>query len=447
MSCTLCDDACADADLRPLLQADISWLWAQIADAADRRGDPHMSTGTLDVTPPGDAAARAAALGLIADRPLTSRRKRVDLKALTAQLRHRGPALTPGAVAAHARGGPLAQRSKALAEKQQRESTLRPLIHALTRHAVLNEQVTPDQLWEGLRRTGWLARLHAHPDASALVETADRVLAALPTDGGRVDRRRLAETATGNPHALDEATGLAGLVLATLISAGVIPAGSRTRPAWAAVAVDLDDLTGGLLTLGLRPAGWVLPHDAIITLPPRALRDVQWAAAPPSGGTVFITENPSVIAAAADHVHTEPVFVVCTSGTPAASEIDALSRLGGAGWAVKVRADFDVAGVDHVRALLVGIPGAEPWRMSAAEYARHAREGRATISLLGQVAATPWDARLQDVMHQHGVAVFEESMLTDLLADLGHNGQAPYETGSADGRRLLSPDPAAPLTP
>jgi uncharacterized protein (TIGR02679 family) len=419
--CTLCDDACADADLRPLLHAQLGWLWTQIADAADRRGDPHMSTGTLDVTPPEDAAARAAALGLIADRPLTSRRKRVDLEALTAHLRRRGPALTPGAVAAHARGGPLAQRSKTLAEKQKRESGLRPLIHALTRHAVLHGRVTPDQLWEGLRRTGWLARLHVHPDSTALVQTTGRVLAALPTDGGRVDRRRLAETATGNPHALDEATALAGLVLAALTSAGVISAGTRTRAAWAAVAVDLDDLTGGLLTLGLRPTGWSLPHDAIITLPPRALRDVQWAAAPPSGGTVFITENPSVIAAAADRAHTAPTFVVCTSGTPAASEIDALSRLTAAGWAVKVRADFDVAGVDHVRALLDGIPGAEPWRMSAAEYEQHAQEGRATVSLLGPVAATPWDARLQDVMHQHGVAIFEESMLSDLLEDLAQD--------------------------
>jgi uncharacterized protein (TIGR02679 family) len=418
----LCDDACAGGDLRPLLQAELRWLWAQIADAADRRGDANMSSGTLDVTPPQDPAARAAALGLIADRPLTSRRKRVDLEALTKQLRSRGPALTPGAVAAHARGGPLAQRSKALAEKQQRETTLRPMIGAFTRHKVLHEQATPDQLWEGLRRTGWLARLHAHPDASAVVEAADLVLAALPADGERVDRRRLAETATGNPHALDEGTTLAGLVLAALMGAGVIPAGSRTRAAWAAVAVDLDDLTGGLLTLGLRPSGWTLPHEAIITLPPKVLRDVQWAEPPHPGGTVFITENPSVIAAAADVAHSSPSFVVCTSGTPAASEIAALSSLSTAGWQVRVRADFDVAGVEHVRALLEGIPGAQPWRMSAAEYEWYAQANRATVSLLREVPETPWDPRLREVMAEHGVAVYEESMLHDLLGDLGAVG-------------------------
>lgn len=417
--CALCDDACVSAELRPLLQSELGWLWTQIADAADRRGDASMSTGILEVTAPQDAAARAAAVGLLGDRPLTTRRRRVDLTALTAQLRRRGAALTPGAVAAHARGRPLAPRSKARAEKQQREDALRPIVEALVDRPALRGRCTPEQLWDGLRRTGWLARLHARPEASAVVLAADRVLAQLPEEGARVDRRRLAEAATGDPHALDEATALAGLVLATLAIAGVVPAGSRTRAAWSAVAVELDDLTGGLLTLGLRPAGWVLPQDAIITLPPRVLNHVQWAPPPQPSGTVFITENPSVIAAAADHAApTASVHVVCTSGTPAAGEIAALSGLVTSGWNVRVRADFDVAGIDHVRALLAGIPGAQPWRMGADEYQRLARADRATVGLIGPVPETPWDPRLQQVMSENGLAVYEESLLADLLDDL-----------------------------
>lgn len=421
--CTVCDDACAGADLRPLLQPQLSWLWTQIADAADRRGDASMSSGTLDVTTPEDPAARAAAAGLLGDRPLTTRRRRVDLSALSTQLRRRGATLTPGAVAAHARGGPLAQRSKALAEKQQREDALRPIVGALAARPALQGRCTAEQVWDGLRRTGWVARLHAQPDASAVVQAADRVLAALPGAGAHLDRRRLAEAATGDPHALDEATALAGLVLAVLSVAGVVPAGSRTRAAWSAVAVDLDDLTGGLLTLGLRPAGWSLPHEAIITLPPKVLNTVQWASPPRPGSTVFITENPSVIAAAADRAQTTPVYFVCTSGTPAASEIAALSDLVATGWNVLIRADFDVAGIEHVRALLHGIPGSQPWRMDADEYERLAQTERASVRLLGSVSETPWDRRLQQVMSEYGVAVYEESLLADLLEDLEQSGE------------------------
>ncbi len=233
-----------------------------------------------------------------------------------------------------------------------------------------------------------------------------------------MDRRRLAEAATGDPHALDEATALGGLVLAALTVAHVVAAGSRTRAAWSAVGVDLDDLTGGLLTLGLRPAGWQLPHDAIVTLPPRVLNTVDWAPPPQPGSTVFITENPSVIAAAADHTTTTPVHMICTSGTPAASEIAALSGLVIKGWNVQVRADFDVAGIEHVRGLLDGIPGALPWRMSSREYEALARTERMTIPLLGLAPETPWDARLQQVMTEYGVAVYEESLLPELLEDV-----------------------------
>jgi hypothetical protein len=125
-----------------------------------------------------------------------------------------------------------------------------------------------------------------------------------------------------------------------------------------------------------------------------------------------------VIAAAADHTTTNPVYMICTSGTPAASEIAALSGLVTAGWNVQVRADFDVAGIEHVRALLDGIPGAKPWRMSSQEYEDLARTERASVPLLGPAPETPWDARLQQVMNECGVAVYEESLLAELLDDL-----------------------------
>jgi len=60
---------------------------------------------------------------------------------------------------------------------------------------------------------------------------------------------------------------------------------------------------------------------------------------------VFVTENPSVIAAAATAAGTidgtaddqaSPIRLLCTVGTPSAIEAAAIARLAGAGWQVAV---------------------------------------------------------------------------------------------------------------
>lgn len=64
--------------------------------------------------------------------------------------------------------------------------------------------------------------------------------------------------------------------------------------------------------------------------------------------------------------------------------------------------------------------GAEPWRMSAADYtqalaAASAGEG---LPLEGRAEPTPWDPGLASVMVQRGVAVHEETLISLLLDDL-----------------------------
>jgi hypothetical protein len=106
---------------------------------------------------------------------------------------------------------------------------------------------------------------------------------------------------------------------------------------------------------------------------------------------VFVTENPSVLAAAstqalAGDTATTP-RVVCTAGTPSQVECAAVGALSEAGWNVAVRADFDPAGLAHVRALLAAAPAARPWRMSAADYVAVAIEG--TLDLHVEEADAP----------------------------------------------------------
>lgn len=453
--CGVCGGACDGADLAPLLTPELAWLWFEVAKAADRRGDPHLRTGSLTIRLPEDAAERAPATGLLGGRALPATgSRRVDLAKMTARLQARRPNLTPGAVAAHSVGRPLAPRTRVHADRLAREAELEDAVHGLLECGPLVAAgVGRAELWAAIRRSGWVTRLVKATDGRLLVGQATAVLRSLPIGDLRADRRRLADGATGNPHALDEGSPLAGLVLAVLTAAGLLGVAMRARAAWDAVGVDFDDLTGGLITLGVHPRGWTVPAGATVTLPPRELADVVWARPPFADAWVFVTENPSVGTAAADLVAREGVTValVCTSGTPSALEVRAIGRLPSAGWRVAVRADFDEAGLAHVRSLLAGVPGAVAWRMGASDYRASLRADTAEARQSVTMGATPWDPDLAPAMAAAGVPAFEESLLDVLLGDLGRgippmtplHCESPTQSASDDG----DPETAARAAP
>ncbi|MFN0282986.1 MAG: DUF2399 domain-containing protein [Kineosporiaceae bacterium] len=420
--CPYCSGVCHDADLAPLLTPDLAWLWESVAAAADRRGDRDLVTGRLALTGPADPAARTAAVGLLGGSPMRAGSCRtVELADLTTRLTVRGPRLTPGAVAAHALRRPLAARAAA---RRDRDALLQSLEQAVGAHLArlpghVAERVDIAHAWDRLRSTGWSARLAGQPDPFALLTHAADVLAALPQPAQRADRRTLVPT---DPHALDDGTPLAGLVLAL---AGV--AGTRPRAAWDVLGIDCDDLTGGLLALGVHPSGWTVPADAVVTLPPRELTRCTWPNPPAHDTWVFVTENPSVTAAAATLAtgSTAPVRLLCTVGTPSALEAAAIARLADTGWRIAVRADFDRAGLAHVRALLDACPTAAPWRMGVGDYVQALAERTDLTALAGTSAAskittadTPWDSDLATAMTSTGRSAFEEAVLDLLLADL-----------------------------
>jgi uncharacterized protein (TIGR02679 family) len=247
------------------------------------------------------------------------------------------------------------------------------------------------------------------------VAEALAVLSRLPEPGARTDRRTLVP---GNPHALDFGM-LPSLVLAVT---GV--SGKRPRQAWADIGVDIDDLVGGLIMTGVAPTGWVIPPGATLTLPPRELSGVEWAPPVSPGDWVFVTENPSVLAAAIQAFREQPSDslriprVVCTAGTPSQFECAAIAALAAARWQVAVRADFDGAGLAHVRALLAAAPSARPWRMHTVDYVAAAKDGGSLAEVPADAA--PWAPGLVSAMNRLGVPVFEENLLTELLDDVGH---------------------------
>jgi uncharacterized protein (TIGR02679 family) len=427
-TCPWCGTDCDGIELAPLRGTHIDWFWRQLADVGDRRGDQDLVAGTATVAAPSNPTQRAAVLGLLGGRsPRGGQTVRLNLADLTARLQAHHPRLTPGMVAAHVVERSLGQRVRDNARRRDTVAQLRQ--YAIDAFAGLpaNAPVRPDMdaVWLLLQRAGWIARLVGMENGLLLIEQAAGVVAALPADGERLDRRRLADTVTRFPHALD-AGPLPGLVLAILTAAGVVPAGLPPRAAWAAVGVDCDDLTGGLLALGIYPAGWSLPPDAVVTLPPRELARCTWPAPPGPGVSVFVTENPSVVTAAADAVTAldtaaRPIRLLCTVGTPSALEIEAIARLADTGWQIAARADFDQAGLQHVASLLRGVPAARPWRMGAADYlaslATEPADDRIRLRA-DTLPATPWDPALGLVMRERGVAAFEESLIDVLLADL-----------------------------
>jgi uncharacterized protein (TIGR02679 family) len=109
---------------------------------------------------------------------------------------------------------------------------------------------------------------------------------------------------------------------------------------------------------------------------------------------------------------------LCLSGNPAAAGTRLLQALISAGNPVRYHGDFDWPGV-AIAGRIIGI-GAMPWRMSAADYLAAAAnlEASHAVALTGKPVLTLWDPALAVAMSTRGLAVHEESVLPDLLADL-----------------------------
>jgi uncharacterized protein (TIGR02679 family) len=145
-------------------------------------------------------------------------------------------------------------------------------------------------------------------------------------------------------------------------------------------------------------------------------------------GSVWICENPVVIAAAADELGSRCPPLVCVGGQPSAAGWRLLDLLAAGGAEFRYHGDFDWGGIRIANAVRQRVAQSQsiwrPWR-----YDRDAYEAGATAMLAAQAAArpprlagepvsTPWDPRLATAMTRHDVRVEEELSLDILLADL-----------------------------
>jgi uncharacterized protein (TIGR02679 family) len=299
----------------------------------------------------------------------------------------------------------------------------------------------------GVTLSGWvetavairlLKRLsQQNPDlAQQLLERADIVLRRLPADG--IPLSQLAAETLGNAHALDSGERTGVIILAALRHLGSRqPSGAdpleddnpqdddrlppeRVRDIWARSGVLINELARPVLFLNLPVAA----HDSIMGTPgePAYLSLRRLLRTPPvwavDGATVFVCENPNLVAIAADRLGRASAPLVCTDGMPAAAQRTLLTELERRGARLMYHGDFDWPGLqiaNHVTRTW----HANLWRFSTEDYevavanAPHARH-----NLSGSSVAALWDGALMAAMERHGIAIAEESVAASLLADL-----------------------------
>lgn len=261
--------------------------------------------------------------------------------------------------------------------------------------------------------------------SAALLAQAERVLARLPARG--LPLAHLAAAVLGDAHALDAGQPVAALVLrACRKDAGESAPGdpeASYRDQWAALGVSVNELAAPALCLNLpaaegTPAGALAARAKMLGEPVHLnlrtlLRDPPaWQVA---GRRVFVCENASIVAIAADRLGTRCAPLVCTDGMPGAAQQTLLRQLAACGAQLHYHGDFDWPGL-QIGNFVMRAFGALPWRFGAEDYDSAPAIGRGLEGDKAVVAS--WAGELSQAMAKRGVAVHEEAVDAQLLADL-----------------------------
>lgn len=206
--------------------------------------------------------------------------------------------------------------------------------------------------------------------------------------------------------------------LAFALDAAPATAAAERRLLWQRVGVSTDEISGTVITWGLRPPGadrWsaMMRERATLGLVTHlTVHELRRAGElTRAGEVVHACENPQVLQRLAAAGVERPV--ACLSGNPAAAGMALLGRT-----VVRYHGDFDWPGIAIARRVFDR--GARPWQFGREDYAdavdRLPADSR--LDLSGRIEATPWDERLSAAMAAADVAVHEEAVVSLLLADL-----------------------------
>jgi len=400
--------------LRRLLGGeDTAWL----LDRARRRlasGKP-LSGVVTRASPSGDQ--RRAVERLLGRRAGMGSSLSVSFDELDAMLRRSGAAPDGLAEAVRLLVGAVPDRA---AEAREWSAAFAPLDNLVAERP----ELATWRAW--LDSTGLVRRLAPDPThASALVTDAVRVLGMLPSVG--VALGRLAADSTGDAHGLDDGRPLATLTIsAARVLAGSSPAGdgsaAERRTAWAAIGVHRDELSSSVLCIGL-PGGSETATGRILAVAAETgepcsltLRQLGRDGIDLGVGaaTVWLCENPIVLASSADELGPSCPPLVCVNGQPSAAVWRLLDLLAAKGAIFRYHGDFDWGGLRIGNTLRERIRW-RPWRFDVESYESVQPAG---AGLTGTPVRATWDAGLRPALERRGVRVEEELVLADLLDDL-----------------------------
>lgn len=391
-------------------------LWTVLRDRLERTG--HAISGAVAVDLDDDGADR---LGGLLGRRIGAGRVKVKLADLDLALRSSPAERGLVSVVAELTGGPLrdrpAERDKTSARREQLWAELDQQLagHDLARQ----DWARPWTDW--LHRGGVLTRLPADQASQALAIAVGALAKVLGPDQPPTGIAELASAMTGDAHGLDDGAPAAALVLRGLAFALDVPppaSAAERRLLWQRVGVSTDEISGTVITYGLRPPGtgrWpaMMRERAglglFTHLTVHELRRAGELTRP--GEIVHACENPQVLQRLAAAGVDRPL--ACTSGNPAAAGSLLLGRS-----AVRYHGDFDWPGIAIARRIIA--QGARPWRLGCADYGEALARlpaGR-RLTLTGRTESTPWDPGLSRAMIAANVAVHEEAIIDLLLADL-----------------------------
>jgi uncharacterized protein (TIGR02679 family) len=279
---------------------------------------------------------------------------------------------------------------------------------------------------DALAASGLLKRLSGDdPDVGRrLLAASLDVLAQLPGDG--INRASLAARCLGDAHALDRGQPVAALVRQALQRhwRGGAPGATDERSIWAHAGVLVGgDINSTVLVYQLPvadngPTARMLAaqnqaaEPTYLTLRQLLRQPPRWDVAE---RPVYVCENPTVVAEAAERLGRDCAPIIATNGQPQAAVATLLEQLTDAGATLRCRADLDWTGIRIVNALLRRFPGT-PWRMDTTTL--QAYDDLPGSPLVGNPVEDEWQPDLTIALQQRGLALQEEQLLEALIADL-----------------------------
>lgn len=320
-------------------------------------------------------------------------------------------------------GGPLRLRPQERDDQRRRSAAFwdDALAHPLS------EREDAVRGWvERLRSTGGLG---ANPFDSArgraLLVSLD-VGDTLPRHPA-IERSTFATEMLGDPHGLDDGSAVGDRLTSQLsardgLAAAVKLSAGERRALLQRFGVLCDPASATVLTLGLRPIGDSALEQAlrllagthvVLTLGQLSAMSLRF----PPDLVIRLCENPAVVLRAESRLGPTVSPLICTGGWPGSAVCALLDTLKAAGARFEHHGDFDWEGLAIAHWLRQRYD-AQPWRFDVSSYSTAVDVARTPLPALRSSRHQYGDDPLSASLCSRGVAVSEEAVLDDLVADL-----------------------------